>query len=72
MDTNTASADNVASPLSPEGLMRRREVLALVMVHPITLWRMERRGDFPRHVQITKKSIGWRRRDVMNWIASLK
>jgi predicted DNA-binding transcriptional regulator AlpA len=72
MEQPASDANVPTTPAPIEGLMRRREVLALVKVHPITLWRMERRGDFPMHVQITSKSIGWRRRDVMNWLANLK
>lgn len=36
-----------------------------------TIWRLERAGLFPRHVQLTPGGlIGWIRADISNWIVS--
>lgn len=34
-----------------------------------TLWRMERRGDFPKSVQLSPGRVGWREADVERWLA---
>lgn len=37
-----------------------------------TLWRRERAGDFPPHVQISPGAIGWRESDVQAWLETRK
>lgn len=48
------------------------EVTALLGIHRSTLWRMERDGSFPTRVQLTPGRIGWRRAEVLAWIAEHK
>jgi len=55
-----------------EGLMRKPEVLALVQCCDVTLWRMVKRKAFPAPVHITSRAIGFRRADVLRWLAELK
>ena len=33
-----------------------------------TIWRLERRGDFPRHRRISTNAVGWIEAEVANWI----
>jgi prophage regulatory protein len=35
-----------------------------------TVWRLERRGEFPRHVQISANIVAWREDEVTAWIES--
>ncbi len=35
-----------------------------------TLWRMERRGDFPKRVHITSSLVAWLEDEVVAWIRS--
>jgi predicted DNA-binding transcriptional regulator AlpA len=34
-----------------------------------TLWRLERRGDFPRSIKISPGRVGYRESEVEAWIA---
>ena len=43
----------------PERLIPRSEVLQILGVSSSTLWRMTRRGDFPKAVQISARRVGW-------------
>lgn len=55
------------------GAMRivgQREVQALVGLSRTTLWRMEREGRFPLHLQLGHRRIGWIVDDIQNWINS--
>jgi prophage regulatory protein len=55
---------------SDERILPKRTVLDRVGVNHVTLWRMERRGEFPRHVQISFGRVGYLEREVRQWIAS--
>jgi prophage regulatory protein len=33
-----------------------------------TIWRLERRGEFPRHYRIAPNVVAWVEDDVTNWI----
>lgn len=35
-----------------------------------TVWRLERRGQFPRHVRISANIVAWHEGDVTAWILS--
>jgi prophage regulatory protein len=53
-----------------EGFIPRREILRLIGVSEPTLWRMERRGDFPAAVRISLRRVGYSAAAVQEWIAS--
>ncbi len=35
-----------------------------------TIWRLERRGEFPKHRQISLNAIGWLEAEVDEWVLS--
>jgi prophage regulatory protein len=35
-----------------------------------TIWRLERRGVFPRHRRISPNAVAWLEQDVSAWIES--
>jgi prophage regulatory protein len=35
-----------------------------------TIWRLERRGDFPRHRRISANAVAWVENEVADWIRS--
>jgi prophage regulatory protein len=43
-------------------------VCAALSVSKPTLYRMIRRGDFPRPIRLAPQRVGWRREDVQKWI----
>lgn len=52
-------------------LLRRKTVRALLdNVSETTLWRMEKRGDFPKPVHISARLVGYREHEVLEWLAS--
>lgn len=36
----------------------------------VTIWRLERAGDFPKRVNITSSRVGWVEEEIDEWIAS--
>lgn len=56
--------DNV----SPERIIRTKELLTLTGLSRTTIWRMEKAGTFPKRVNLGEASIGWRWSEVNTWI----
>ena len=54
--------------LSPEELILRNELRLLVPLSVTTVWRMERRGEFPRRISISTRRVAWRRSEVEAWL----
>lgn len=51
-----------------EKIIRSKEVQNLTGLSRTTLWRMERRGEFPDRVPLSAGSVGWRISEVEDWI----
>ena len=51
-------------------ILRKSEVRRRVGgVSGTTLWRWQREGKFPKHLQIGPNTVGWRESDIEAWIA---
>jgi prophage regulatory protein len=59
----------MSDPLHPDDLILRHERKRLVPLSDTTVWRMERRGDFPRRIAISTKRVAWRRKEIEAWLA---
>jgi len=51
-------------------VLRASETMKLVGLSRTTLWRMERRGDFPKRLRLGPSTVGWLESEVQDWIAS--
>ena len=49
-------------------VLRSDEVTRLTGLSRTTLWRLERRGEFPLRVHLGANSIGWIGSEVREWI----
>jgi prophage regulatory protein len=49
-------------------MLREREVKQITGLSRVTRWRMERRGEFPRKVQLTERCIGWPEGEIQDWL----
>ncbi|MFL6799241.1 MAG: helix-turn-helix transcriptional regulator [Xanthobacteraceae bacterium] len=56
-------------PLPVNDLVLRDERRRLVPLSDSTVWRMERRGEFPRRIPISDKRVAWRRSEIARWLA---
>ena len=67
----TVSGEVLAMPrstLSPERILRSKEVQEMTGLSRTTIWRMERKGEFPVRVSLGVNIVGWRFNDVTSWI----
>jgi len=49
-------------------MLRERDVKALTGLSRITRWRLERRNEFPKKVQLTARCVGWCEAEVVAWL----
>ena len=53
-----------------ERILRQSEVLAITGLGRTTIWRLERRGEFPARRRITGNIVGWLASEVEEWMRS--
>ena len=49
-------------------MLRVNEVVVLTGLSKTTLWRLERKGDFPARRQLSPGAVGWFRISVLKWL----
>ena len=54
--------------LHPEELIFKHERKRLVPISDATVWRMERRGEFPRRINVSPGRVAWRRSEIEQWL----
>ena len=67
----TAGGASHPAPLDPAGglrLLRFPAVRARTGLSRSTIWRLQRTGAFPRHVQLSPNTVAWLEDDVTSWI----
>ncbi len=52
----------------PDRIIRSKEVQNKTGLSRTTIWRLERKGEFPSRVPLSAGSIGWRLGEVEEWI----
>ena len=52
-------------------MLRMPQVVAITGLSRMTIYRLEKRRQFPSRVQLSPNSVGWRKEDVDHWCESL-
>ncbi len=68
--TAATTADDVVKDPGSVKLLRCETVLERTGLSRTTLWRMERRGEFPKRVHLTSNLVAWLEDEVVAWIRS--
>lgn len=50
--------------------LRLRQVISVTGLSRMTIWRLERAGEFPRRRQLGARSVAWLQSEVEQWIES--
>lgn len=50
--------------------LRLPELLSLLGVSWVTVWRWEKKGLFPKRRKLGPRVVGWREDEVLEWCAS--
>ncbi len=49
-------------------ILRTNDVTQKTGLSRTTLWRLERKGDFPKRIRLGANSVGWREEEIEAWI----
>ncbi|MCZ6576511.1 MAG: helix-turn-helix transcriptional regulator [Acidiferrobacterales bacterium] len=49
-------------------VLRTPQVIQLTGLSRTTLWRLERRGQFPARLRLSENSVGWREDEILQWL----
>jgi prophage regulatory protein len=55
----------------PRRMLNQEQVLQIVPVSPVTLWRMEKKGLFPRSSYISPNRRCWFEDEVVRWQSAI-
>ncbi|WP_138379459.1 AlpA family phage regulatory protein [Luteithermobacter gelatinilyticus] len=50
-------------------LLNIKQVCEITSLSKVTIWRLERAGDFPKRHKISRNRIAWLHTDIQDWIA---
>jgi prophage regulatory protein len=53
-----------------ERIMRYPHLKATTGLSRSTIWRLERDGNFPKRIQLSKNAVGWKQSEVSQWLQS--
>jgi len=51
-------------------VIKTQNIQSIVGLHPVTLRRMEKRGEFPRGIVLSSRQRGWMASSVYSWLES--
>lgn len=68
--TQSIPSGRLAALAVPPKLLRFPAVRERTGLSRTTIWRLERRGGFPRHRRISTNAVAWVEGEVTDWIAS--
>ncbi len=66
----TGSLSPPRSQQLPDRIIRSKEVQNKTGLSRTTIWRLERKGEFPARIPLSAGSVGWRLGEVEEWIKS--
>ncbi|MDD2230779.1 MAG: AlpA family phage regulatory protein [Candidatus Cloacimonetes bacterium] len=53
-----------------QAVLKRAEVVALVGLGYTTIWRLEKKGEFPARRKLSIGRVGWLHSEVQGWLDS--
>lgn len=51
-------------------ILRKKDVVKRVGLSSVSVWRLEKNGDFPQRVKLGERCVGWHEEDIDDWLAS--
>src|SRR5690348_2124814 len=70
LEPTDGNKGSTGGEVPPARLLRFPTVRERTGLSRSTIWRLERRGDFPRHRRISANVVAWVETEVVDWIQS--
>ena len=51
-------------------VIRKRELFKMIPLSDVTVWRMERKGEFPKRFTLGGRAVGWFADEIDEWLDS--
>jgi predicted DNA-binding transcriptional regulator AlpA len=51
-------------------IIRAADLAHITGLSRTTIWRLERRGQFPQRIRLSRNTVGWRLEEIRDWIES--
>ena len=51
-----------------DNILKRKEVMKITSLSKTSIYRLMRRGVFPKAVQVTENRVGWRESEINAWL----
>lgn len=51
-------------------ILRPKQLAEYLSISLPTIWRLQQAGDFPKKIQLSKKSVGWFEDEITAWLES--
>ena len=51
-----------------ERIVRKPELMRIIGLSDVSVWRLEKKGQFPKRLQLGGNSVGWLASEVQEWI----
>lgn len=58
----------IVAPITEQSLVSKKRVMELTSLSDTTIWRMEKKGDFPKRRQISRNRVAWLFSDIKQWL----
>jgi prophage regulatory protein len=49
-------------------VLSKKRVVAVTGLSPVTIWRLEKDGNFPKRINLSENRVGWIESEVEEWI----
>ena len=49
-------------------VIRKRELFKMIPLSDVTVWRMERKGEFPKRFTLGGRAVGWFADEIAEWL----
>ena len=51
-------------------ILKTNEVVKIIGLSKVTIWRMERSGTFPKRINLSDRRVGWIESEIFEWLES--
>ena len=51
-------------------ILKTNEVVKIIGLSKVTIWRMEKSGAFPKRINLTNRRVGWIESEILDWLES--